>query len=1135
MYRMVSSVWIVMCAVTVLGSDSVQAQDLNFSSTQRSPALLLESGSSYVPIDVNRTPVLQRRITLEMDNVTLKHALDTISERAGLYLAYSDGSIPLDTRVRLRAKEITVAAALTSVLSSTEVDVVFTTDGRATLVKWAKSALAPHDADVGTIIGRVTEGGGSTPLAAVTLQVNGTGLGATTGNEGTYRISGVTAGQHTVTARRIGYQPLTRSVTVPANGSVTLDFVLPAVATSLTAMVVTGTVGPATRVSQPAVIASVNAADVQSKAPVSDVSQMLAGRVGSANIVAPNSSAGAAPRTYIRGPSTISLSNTPLVFIDGVRVDAAPRSLIDVGGQQQNPLSGLNPDDIESVEVVKGPAAATLYGAEASSGVIQIITKKGRNGAQRMSSTATVDVVGSTPGFDPPSTYGVCSAALVAPTSSAVLCKGLAPGTVISTNVLKRDNVFHNGTGAKFNYNVVGRGENYGYFASVAATNEPGTRSNNSITRQNGRTNFNWTATPKLLIDAGFGLSLADNKLPVGDQGSASPMLNAYLGRPTTVTQNADGSLSGGLADPTTPMSYLATVIGDYYTIKSTPHMTINFSPLPWFSHRLTAGADVDQTKAHLFTPINPLGTGVPAAGSVNDVASGQTLYTIDYAGKIHRDFGATGQMSSDFTVGAQYTKQSISVLTTLGQGLLTNDNNLAGLAAKTAISGQQQTDQRSLGLIFEEDLSFSDRLYLQLGTRVDKNSSFGKNAPTFILPKVGVSYVVSKEPFWSGVSSVIPTLRLRAAYGTSGRSPVPGATLATYSSAPYIGAGGAILPGLSLLNAGNPNLKPERGTELEYGFDASFLGERANLEFTVFDKETKDLLLQVPQPPSLGFASGQTGYTFANAGKVSNKGIEVSLRATAIDRSNLAWEMTANASTLKNRLVSLGGIAPFGNLNTVFKPGLPLGATASYHFRSIDVANNRAVMSDTLEYDGTVLPKFEGSFSTTVTLFKNLRLYGLMLSKVGFVVNDFADYYRDVVLANSGNRLLSEAQGGYTALERVRLFGTHVHETSGAVFSPTNFLPDYTRKGDFLRLQELSASLTVPSSLARRLGTTGMTITAGGRNLALWTKYRGPYKGSDPEATSFGATGNIAQIVLEDVFATPAPREWFTRLSYQF
>jgi len=984
-----------------------------------------------------------------------------------------------------------------------------------------------------TIVGRATDAAGGAPLAAVSVQVDDSRLGAVTTNDGTFRISGIAAGQHTVTARRIGYQLLTRPVTLTAGATVTLDLALQAAATSLEALVVTGTLGPAQRVTQPAVIASVNAADIQSKAPVSDVSQLLSGRVPGANVVAPNSSSGAAPRTYVRGPSTISLANVPIVFIDGVRVDASPRSLIGVGGQQQDPLSNINPDDIESVEVVKGPAAATLYGAEASSGVIQIITKKGRNGARQLSQTFTTEVNGSSPGFDPPSTYGVCTAALTAPTSTAVLCKGQTPGTVVSTNVLKRDRAYINGTGTKFNYSIRGGGENYGYFGSIGTTNSYGTTRNNSLTRQNGLANFNWTATPHLLLEAGFGLSLTDNKLPNGDQGNFSYMLNA-MGSPTTVTQNADGTFSGGLRTASTPTDYLATVVADYYTIKSSPHVTISFSPFTWFTHRLTAGADVDQTTAKLFTPINPLASGAAGAGSVNDVASGQTLYTIDYAGKVQHSFGARDQISSELTAGLQFTKQTYNVITTLGQGLLTNDNNLAGLAASTAISGERFTDQRSLGLILQENLGFSDRLYTQVGVRFDRNSSFGEKTPTFVLPKVGFSYVISKEPFWQRMASIVPTLRLRAAYGTSGRSPVPGASLRTYNSAPYIGSGGAILPGLSPLNAGNPNLKPERGTELEYGFDASFFGERANLEFTVFDKETRDLLLQVPQPPSLGFASGQPGYPFANAGRVSNKGIETSLRATPLDRRNFTWEMNFNASTLKNRLVSLGDVPPFGNLTTVFKPGLPLGAMATYHYRSVDVANNRAVMSDTVEYDGTILPKFESSFGSTITLFQNLRLYGLVTSKVGFKVYDFTDYFRDFTVVNSPKRLLPEDQGGYTALERTRLFGTHVFETSGATFLPPN-PTDYVRPGDFLRLQEVSATVTLPSSLARRLRTNGLTLTAGGRNLALWTKYNGPFKGADPETSSFGATGNVAQILLIDVFGTPAPRQWFTRLNVQF
>ena len=237
-------------------------------------------------------------------------------------------------------------------------------------------------------------------------------------------------------------------------------------------------------------------------------------------------------------------------------------------------------------------------------------------------------------------------------------------------------------------------------------------------------------------------------------------------------------------------------------------------------------------------------------------------------------------------SLGAQLTTNRTDNAFANGQGFATNANNSVTSAA-TRTGGQTRTEQRSTGYLGQLQVGHFNRRFVQVGLRVDQNSGFGEKSDPFFLPKIGGSWVVSEEPFFGGLANAIGSLRLRASWGQSGRSPGPGASLQTYQASPYaITAGTATTVGAGAipLNPGNDTLKPERGTEFELGFDAGFWDERVNLEVTYFDKTSTDVLLQRPLPPSLGFQANP----FVNIGEVSNTGFEVGLNAQLIRRSQL-------------------------------------------------------------------------------------------------------------------------------------------------------------------------------------------------------------------------------------------------------
>jgi hypothetical protein len=291
---------------------------------------------------------------------------------------------------------------------------------------------------------------------------------------------------------------------------------------------------------------------------------------------------------------------------------------------------------------------------------------------------------------------------------------------------------------------------------------------------------------------------------------------------------------------------------------------------------------------------------------------------------------------------------------------------------------------------VAQAQLGHLDRRFVQVGLRIDEFSVFGTEVDPAFLPKVGGSWVISDEAFYGDFARWVNSLRLRAAWGTTGRAPGAGAALTTFTSEPSI-VGSSVESGAVPLNPGNSDLKPERGIEFEYGLDASFFDERLAVEVTYFDKTTKDLILSQPLPPSLGFRQNPQ----VNIGEVTNSGLEIALNATAYENDFVRVDVRGGMSTLKNRLVDLGGIAPFGTTNR-FTEGFQLGSFVSKRIRSINEATGVVTVADTLEVIGNQFPTLEWTISPTVTLWNQLRISAQFDSKRDFLVLNNTAFFRE-------------------------------------------------------------------------------------------------------------------------------------------
>ena len=978
-------------------------------------------------------------------------------------------------------------------------------------------AVSPAAAQDGVVTGTVTNQANQ-PQAGVQVRVVGTELGAFTDEEGQYRIVGVPVGQQTIRASRIGMAASTQTVTVGAGETVTVNLVIREAAIDLDAIVVTGTAGLQERRAQGAQVARINAAELTEVAPITSISELMQARTAGVSITQSSGTSGTAQRIRIRGGGSINLSNEPLIFIDGIRMDNRNTALHFTGGQVMSRLNDLDPNEIESIEVVKGPAAATLYGADASAGVIQIITKRGEAGTP-FTQTVNVGYERLENTWTTPANFGRCGdffgEAIIAPDSPNPLCQGQEMGTIISDAPLEREGVWRDGNVLTTRWSGRGGGQNFGYFVSVSGHDEEGVLPNNEIERFSARTNFDWTPHETLSIDVSWGLTRNRIQLPDNDNNINGWLGGALLGFPQTRGLANDGWFAANRqVEAISSINFVAT------TIRTQPSITVNHSPLEWLNHRLTVGVDMNRTQSRKFFPRNDQGwyaTDAVNSGSMQQRRQNRDEITFDYQANATRPL--TDDLNLTLSTGTLLISRTTDMAGANGIGFVTNAATSIGAAAETSGVGSF-SEFREAGFFGQAQFAWRDILFVTGATRWDFNSAFGDTSESFVSPKAEVSYVISEEDYMSGImSDRFSSLRLRAAWGRSARSPGATAALTTFGASPFAISSAQTGSGVVPVNPGNPDLRPEKGEEWEIGFDAGFLNERVGLDVTWFDKESSDLILSRPLAPSLGFSSNPV----VNVGALENSGLEVGIDARVVQRQSVDFDLRVSMSTLTQEVTDLGDVEPFGSGLRVDE-GLQPFARFTHRVREVDLENEVAIVSDTMEFVGNNTPDFEGSVAGTLTLFQNLRLYTQLDWQSGFVIFNSTDQFRERQFGTGERWVLRDEV--LTAEERIRRFGPWITETDGDAVARGNANEEYIEKGDFGRLREVSVTYTLPSAWSERFGANRASITVGGRNLALWTNYNGP----DPEAlqsnTNFSRT---------EFLTVPQARRWITRVNLTF
>jgi TonB-linked SusC/RagA family outer membrane protein len=948
-------------------------------------------------------------------------------------------------------------------------------------------------------------------------------------------MTNVVPGQVTVRVVRIGFAGQSKTVTVAAGQTVEADFVLASVAMKLNPIVTTAT-GQQRRVEVGNAIAQVNAVDVVQTQAVSQMADLLVSKAAGVTVFS-GVQTGAGTRIRIRGTSSLSLSNNPIFIIDGIRVEGTTgSSSVSVGGTTPSRIGDINPEEIESIEVVRGPSASTLYGTDAANGVIVITTKRGQVGRPQWSVYTEQSAITdrndyptafwgwrtgatSTTNSTPSNTVQCFLSNTVLPVGNANLC---VQDSVTSYNLHDDKESTPYGVGYRKQYGaqVSGGTETVRYFLHgeyededgvtkvpkfekryMAAKNialSPEQESPNHLTRMTGRANMNISLTQQADVSVSTGYISSDLRLPRSDDSGVSGIAaNTYGGPGFKYNRTTAGDTLYGWRSFTPRDIYQGeTNQGIERFIGSS---SANYRPKDWLTLRANVGLDlINRNDSQLCRFENCPLVGTDRAGFKIDNRTTFYTYTLSTSGTATRSVNA--DLESKTTAGVQIGRILFNRNGARGDVLPPGGTTVT--SGSVEFADEATTESRTIGGFLEQNFSFRERLFVTGALRSDRNSAFGADFKTVVYPKFSASWIASDEAFFPEMGW-LNELRLRTAYGASGVQPGTTDAVQFYSTTTARGESGD-QPAVVFSTLGNRQLKPERSTELELGFDVTAFDSRISAEVTRYMKSSKDALINRILPPSLG-----TGATarFENLGEVRNEGWEALITAQLMRGNNLGWEVTINGSTNGNELRSLGGVPEIIGTTQSQRLGYPLYGWWSRKLTGYDDKNGNGVIeynanaalseitvTDTNVFLGAPLPKREVAVANTWDMFqRKLRLQTLVDYKGGHLVYNNTERIRCASRFNCSGLINPNS----SLFEQARTVLVREH--------PSRSVSGFFEEGDFIRFREVSLSYAASQDVASRIfRARNASISAAVRNVGiLWTKYTGV----DPEA--FGTTGD--------------------------
>jgi TonB-linked SusC/RagA family outer membrane protein len=969
------------------------------------------------------------------------------------------------------------------------------------------------------LAGTVVDATNHATIPGATILVTGTTVGTVSSDSGTFTVH-MPADAKSLTVRRIGFLQIVVPVTAgQANVAISMERDV----LRLEAQVVTGVATTVSSKNAANAVAVVNAQDV-TETPVPTMENAIQGKVPGAVIQSNNGGApGGGMQIQVRGVTSINGNASPLYVIDGIIVNnetinpdinainqeggGVTSTGAAVGGAPSpqdngvNRIADINPDDIESIEVLKGASASAIYGSKASAGVIIITTKKGVSGKPKWEFGQQVGHA-SIENTLPIRTFPTLGSAQLWYINDVKAADAGTPAAVSDSAFIKsvyagpqdyQSQLFGNSQlSYQTNVSVAGSSGPTQYFISGLSKYDNGLMENTGYNKQSVRSNVTETFNSAVSVTANLNYIHDETRRGItGNDNIGISPYNVLSFTPAFVklnTQSADGAWPVNPFSPANPFADAVEIQTPEDVSRFIGGGNINWVPLKLEHQTLTVniqgGADLSSVHDLLYAPPDlqveqRIPTALPGAAVANDA----TINYFNYSINLTHHYNGFSFLDATTSAGFTRDRRDLANPVTVGVNLLAG----AGVPTVGSVLSNfyNQTEQLDQSLYLQEQvITLNNKLTLTGGVTAERSTNDGDINKFYAYPRYSASYILPQ------LAGFVDEIKLRAAYGQSGNLPLYGMKYTPFNTTVLgNGANGIIANS----NNGDPNIKPESEAEIETGLDATFFKSRAQFSATIYQKRLNNLILQPTVDPSAGFSS-----EFINGGEFTNQGIELSLQATPIQMTHgLTWSSTVTFYRNYSVVNSLP-VQPFEAGST-----FGFGAGFLAPGRSVsEVVNPNIIGKDGLPVQvGDFTPGWRMSYGNTFT-FGPFRLFGLLdVSRGGSTIN-LTDLYFD-----------GSAQ----------LYGDSAKAANRLLQFENGFTP-YVQDASFLKLRQVSLSFALPAEFVSRLPgnrVNSARLVLSGYN--LWTSTG--YDGLDPEVS---INGNQTITRGQDISPFPPARSYF-------
>jgi len=910
--------------------------------------------------------------------------------------------------------------------------------------------------------------------------------GTISGQDGNFSIGNIKAGKYVLAITSTAFKPEKQNISIEAGQTLQVSFQLAPDVKGLEEVVVTGVASRTQKSIAEIAVARVDAAELTKNNVFQDMSQLLAGKVAGVQITPASGNVGGGIRFTLRSGGGLFGTGQPVMFVDGVRIDNSETGFFSVGGQGVSTLADLNPEDIQNVEILKGPASSALYGTSGSNGVVLITTK---TGAKKSMNSLSIDVK-TVVGWNEQSRRYTEDMAL---------------------SFEKANNLFKLGPFWQTGVTLAGNTGFVNYYASLDRRDEEGILTQNKMQRTSFRANIE--AAPNEFVNLKISTNFIDNyiTLPQNDDNIYG-LLNNTLGfRPEAVYSNSGDSLGVMQIENS---SAAQRFIGS---------LEINWKPITGLTLRGLAGYDAANT---LFQEISPQDRPLARINNGERAVANERVQQINADVSATYFFKPTNDISSTTIVGAQLFSRVTRATDITVQNFPTTLIEDIEAGATFVNSNQNFTNRREAGVFVQQELNYADWLFFSAGVRNDYSSSIGPRAPSIFYPRASAAVRLDRLDLSKtlGIES-LNLLKVRAAYGQSGQLPNSFDGIARLWGPVQSGYG----VGATLQNIGNPDIQPERIEEIEVGLEAEF-SDAYGLDVSYYQQFASNSIIGFVNSPSTGLTTSSIP---RNIGSIRGWGVESSVYATPIRTKETSLQFNLIFNFADNIVQDIGGAQPIfaATSRNVIIPGQR--RAAFFLFPVIEPRYNPdgtynyatgPVLGPERVFAGTPVPIYTGSFSTTFRFFTDFTLYGMVEWGLGHSL-----YNNTRMLATNPAR--GNIKEFNVLATQLGLPGNPAQPTSIRLLPPypgvqplTPNTPEYraaaerfarvdhrqftngVEPADFLRIREVSISWNATRVLRELFGegfaVKNIAFAVSGRNLALFSRY----SGADVEVTRNGS-----------------------------